>query len=116
MPEFFKLLARNLVIGALAGWITLAGLIVSNVAGLGDIIRASNHPLLPVVILAFGFFITFGSLAMGAAIMLLPRDHDRGKGSGLRVHTLLAGLQILWSRRKADPKPVAVPVGNDHRY
>ena len=115
MPEFFRLLARNLVIGTLAGWVTLAVLIVSNVAGLGDIISASNHPLLPVVLLAFGFFITFGSLAMGAAIMMLPRDYDRGKGGGLRVHTLLAGLQKLWPCRVTEPDPVAVPVRGDSR-
>ena len=93
MPNLFKLLARNLVLGVVAGWITLALLIATNTAGLSDVVFGSSTPLLPIAILAFGFTITFGSLSMGAAIMLMPYDKGDSKDKGLKVHMLLASLK-----------------------
>ena len=112
MPDLFKLLARNLVMGTLAGWTTLFLLIASNTAGLSDVVFASANPLLPIVILAFGFFITFGSLAMGAGIMMIPSSDSNKKG-GPKVHTLLASLHKLLPRRHVSHELVPARIKND---
>lgn len=115
MPDLFKLLARNLIMGTIAGWITLAGLIATNVAGLYDVVFASSNPVLPIILLAFGFFITFGSLAMGAAVMMLPTSNDTGKGGGLKVHTLLASLQKMLPRFHSQHELAPVRVKDEPR-
>ena len=114
MPELFKLLARNLVMGIIAGWVTLALLLATNTAGLADIVFASANPVLPIAILAFGFFITFGSLAMGAAIMMLPYGENTKKG-GPKVHTLMAALRKFLPRPVARHELVPSRVKNDSR-
>jgi len=90
MSDLFKLLARNLVLGTLAGWISLTALIISNTAGLYELVFTSSNPLLPLILLAFGFTLTFGSLAMGAAVMMLPYDRGAGNDRGMKMPTLLA--------------------------
>ena len=47
---------------------------------MGTLIFASEDPVLPIVMLAFGFVITLGSTAMGWAIMSLPYDNDPKSG------------------------------------
>lgn len=108
--QLLRLLSRNLAFGVLAGWMTLALMLANNTGGLYDVVFGSANPFLPLVLLAFGFTVTFGSLAMGAAIMLLPYDNDRGKGRGLKVHTLLASLIEQFDKRTRAQVPVPVRV------
>jgi len=120
MPELFKLLARNGVIGVLAGWLTMALLIYTNTGGLGDVIMGASNPFLPIAILAGGFTITFGSLAMGAAIMAMPYDHDDGGSSGQKVATLAATFKAWMSNgandeRSLSPIPVKANNGKGRR-
>jgi hypothetical protein len=77
MPEDRRLLsylAKNCLMGIAAGWLLLAVLIRANVAQLGDLLFGNGLELTGLVLLAAGFAVTFGSLAMGTAIFLLPRD------------------------------------------
>lgn len=67
-------LARHCLIGVAAGWLLLAALLYLDVAGLGQLMRAEEHWLLTLILAAGGFGITFGSLAMGTAIFLLPKE------------------------------------------
>ncbi len=60
--------------GIVAGWLLLALLVRANVAGLRDLIFGNGVELTALVLLGGGFAVTFGSLAMGTAIFLLPRD------------------------------------------
>ena len=108
MPNLFKLLVRNLALGILAGWIALTALIATNTGGLSDVVFASLHPFLPLGLLAFGFALTFGSLSMGAAIMMLPYGENDHKDRGLKVHTLLAALadRQHWAARSRQLVPV----------
>ncbi|MCF6199106.1 MAG: hypothetical protein L3J67_06855 [Hyphomicrobiaceae bacterium] len=110
MPNLFKLLARNLALGIVAGWIALAALIATNTGGLSDVVFASLNPLLPLGLLAFGFALTFGSLSMGAAIMMLPYGEDDHKDRGLKVHTLLAAFadRLYRATRSRELVPIRV--------
>jgi len=114
VPNLFKLLARNLVLGIAAGWITLAALIATNTGGLFDVVFGSADPFLPLALLTFGFTITFGSLSMGAAIMMLPYGEDDHKNRGVKVHTLMATLSDRLERatRSRELIPIRVKPTN----
>jgi hypothetical protein len=76
LPKLLRFLAVNCVIGITAGWLLLGMLIVTNVGGLRNLIADSPNPVVPLVLLAAGFGITFGSAAMGSAVMMLPYNDD----------------------------------------
>ncbi|MBI4724777.1 MAG: hypothetical protein HY765_07305 [Rhodomicrobium sp.] len=78
LPLLVRFLTVNCTIGVAAGWLLLAALFLTNAAGLRDLILNSDAPGLPLVMLAAGFAITFGSAAMGAAVMMMPFE-DKGK-------------------------------------
>ena len=73
-PPLLVFLARNCLVGVAAGWLLLAGLLYFNVARLGELIAGSENWFLTLVFAGAGFGVTFGSLAMGTAIFLLPKD------------------------------------------
>lgn len=75
----FRLLAINLAIGAGVAVLLLGGLLALNLYGLRDLIVADRSPGTAVGLLLFGLLITFGSVAMGSAIMAIGHD-DRGDG------------------------------------
>jgi hypothetical protein len=78
MPEgdrrLLAYLGKNCLMGIGAGWLLLAVLIRANVARLGDLLFGNGLELTALILLGGGFAVTFGSLAMGTAIFLLPRD------------------------------------------
>ena len=73
-PPLLVFLARNCLAGVAAGWLLLAGLLYLDVARLGQLIAGSEDWLLALLLAGAGFGLTFGSLAMGTAIFLLPKD------------------------------------------
>src|SRR5579871_4064957 len=81
----FRLLAINLLIGIAVAALLVGGLLLLNPGGLRHLIVTDRSPWVAVGLLLFGFVVTFGSAAMGSAIMAagLPRDEDdRGGGPG----------------------------------
>ncbi len=69
----FRLLAINLVIGAFIALAMIAGLLVFNPLNIRHMIFSDREPVAVLAVLVFDFFITFGSAAMGTAIMALGR-------------------------------------------
>ena len=92
----FRLLAINLAIGACAAVLLVGGLLLLNPAHLRDLIFADRAPGVAIVLLLGSFLVTFGSTAMGSAIMAQGRN-DQGRGGG--------GL------RRLRPAPRKVPAG-----
>lgn len=92
----FRLLAINLAAGMLVATLLLGGLLWANPLHLRELILADNSPGTALGLLLFGFVITFGSAAMGTAIMAMGQDRIGGGDRGRRIPL---GL-----------KPVAVPV------
>jgi hypothetical protein len=76
----FRLLAVNLAIGLAVAAIMVGGLLFMNPHRIRDLILADASPAASLMLLAFGFTITFGSAAMGAAIMAIGRRPHRGTG------------------------------------
>ncbi len=75
----FRLLAINLAIGIVVAVLLLAGLLFLNPHGLRDLILADRAPITAVLLLLFGFVVTFGSVAMGTAIMALGQSDGGGR-------------------------------------
>ena len=86
----FRLLAINLAIGVALATMVVGGLLALNPGGLRHLIFADASPGTALGLLLFGFVVTFGSAAMGTAIMAMGRAADDEK-------------------RRGPPKPVAQP-------
>ncbi|MGO8953876.1 MAG: hypothetical protein ACLPWS_22715 [Rhodomicrobium sp.] len=77
LPRLVRFLLVNCAIGIAGGWTLLAALIATDTAHLRTLIWNSSSPAMPILLLAAGFAITFGSAAMGAAVMAMrPGDDD----------------------------------------
>jgi hypothetical protein len=83
----FRLLAINLAIGVGLAVLLVGGLLALDPGGLRHLIFADRSPGTALGLLLFGFVVTFGSTAMGTAIMALGRgDDDDDHRGGTRVH------------------------------
>ncbi|WP_025032149.1 hypothetical protein [Bradyrhizobium sp. DOA9] len=78
----FRLLAINLAIGACAAMLLVGGLLWLNPGHLRELIFADRAPGIALVLLLAAFLITFGSAAMGSAIMAQGRKERSDKGGG----------------------------------
>ena len=97
----FRLLAINLAIGACAAALLVGGLLWLDPGGLRELIFADRAPGIAIGVLLGSFVITFGSVAMGTAIMTLGRsEKDAGPRGGRRRLVLQVALQALASRRR----------------
>lgn len=67
----FRLLAINLAAGTAVAALFVGGLLALNPGGLRDLILADSSPGTALGLLLFGFVVTFGSTAMGTAIMAM---------------------------------------------
>ena len=79
----FRLLAINLAAGIAVAALLVGGLLVLNPGGLRGLIFADNSPGTALGLLLFGFVVTFGSAAMGTAIMAMGKpkaDNDNQRG------------------------------------
>ena len=82
----FRLLAINLAIGMALAVLMVSGLLLLNPYNLRSLIANDPSGAIVGVLLLFGFIITFGSTAMGTAIMAIGGDDDPrgGKRQDLR--------------------------------
>ncbi len=62
--------------GSIAGLVAVAGLLVLDVGSLGTLALGPSGGFVPVALLCAGFMITFGSAAIGAAVMALGDRDD----------------------------------------
>jgi hypothetical protein len=80
--KLFRLLAINLAIGIAAALLMMSGLLLLNPYGLRSLILSDPSGATVLVLLLFGFIVTFGSAAMGSAIMAIGRDNGPHGGKG----------------------------------
>lgn len=72
-PQLFRVLAINAAIGVSVGCAAAGGLLLTDAGGLATLLSESGSYVAGSALLFGGFALTFGSLAMASAIMLLPR-------------------------------------------
>jgi hypothetical protein len=75
-----RLLAINLAIGATIAALMLGGLLALNPGNLRGLILGDRNGPAALVLLAFGLVVTFGSVAMGTAVMALGRTSKPANG------------------------------------
>ena len=73
-PELLRFLARHAGLGVVVGCGIASALLVTNVANIGSLLVRSDAPLLTGFLFFSGFAVTFGSVMMGSAVMLLSED------------------------------------------
>ncbi len=83
-----RLLAINLAIGVTAAIVMTGGLMWLNPGHLRDLIIADRGGAAAFILLLFGLVVTFGSVAMGTAIMTLGHERRREPGGGKPVAVL----------------------------
>jgi hypothetical protein len=69
----YRLLLVNLAAGLTAAVFLFGGLLLINPGRLRDLILSDQSPEIALLLLLFGFAITFGSAAMGTAIMMIGK-------------------------------------------
>lgn len=72
----FRLLAINLAAGMAVAALLVGGLLLLDPYHLRDLIFADSSPGTALGLLLFGFVVTFGSAAMGTAIMAVRQVDD----------------------------------------
>lgn len=72
-PRIVRHLALNCLVGVVLGIALAGGLILTNAAGLGALFAGTDTPVAATVLFCGMFGLTFGSLAMGSSIMMLPK-------------------------------------------
>jgi hypothetical protein len=75
-----RLLAVNLVAGIAVAALLVGGLLWLDPGGLRHLILTDRAPGVALGLLLFGFIVTFGSAAMGSAIMALGQRETNGCG------------------------------------
>lgn len=83
-----RLLAVNWLIGAGVAAALASVVLITDTAHLRSLMFASNEPWIGLILLFFGFMVTMCSVAMGTAIMMLPRDDDDDKHGGTKLEVL----------------------------
>ncbi|MCW2307446.1 hypothetical protein [Rhodobium gokarnense] len=84
----FRLLFANGLAGIAAAAILTAGLLLTDVGGLGHLVANSSSPVLPVALLFASLSITLASVAMGVAVMRLPTGDGPDTGHRKRLPPL----------------------------
>jgi hypothetical protein len=75
-PEILQFIILPGLAGSLAGLVAVAGLLVLDVGSLGTLVLGRSGGVVPVALLSAGFVITFGSAAIGAAVMAIGEPDD----------------------------------------
>lgn len=84
IPQLLSFLGINALLGAGVGLLIVIGLIGTNTVGLRDLIQMTSDPYSALLTICAMFMLTFASLAMGSAVMLLPWGVHRGNPLGKR--------------------------------
>ena len=79
VPDHVKFLIRHALIGFAIGVGAVVLIVAGDVGRLGSLIAASSQRWLALGLLGFLFGLTFGSVQMGFAIMLMPYNEEEGE-------------------------------------
>ena len=95
----FRLLAINLAAGITLAALLVGGLLALNPGGLRHLIFADASPGTALGLLLFGFVVTFGSAAMGTAIMAMGPAADDQERRGPPAPVARPGHAMARARR-----------------
>jgi len=92
----FRLLAINLALGLGMALLLVGGLLALDPGGLRHLVFSDHSPGVALGLLVMSFFVTFGSAAMGTAIMALGRRETerRGPRGGIPAHATAVRVRV----------------------
>ncbi len=89
VPHLIRFLGLHMATGFAIGIIIASAMIMSNLAGLKDLLTEAREPFVAILLLCAFNGLTFASVAMGVAVMTMPydsicdmRDPDDNKDGG----------------------------------
>ena len=94
-----RFLAINLAIGISMAMLMVGGLLALNPLNLRHLIFADRDAAAALGLLLFGFLITFGSAAMGTAVMALGAPREPGGGGGKPVKAPVEAIALAHKSR-----------------
>lgn len=89
MPKLLQFLLVHAVIGFGVAGVFVASLILFDIGGFATLAARSDVAPLAVSVLTFFLGLTFASVQMGVAIMLLPKAPDAGPRGGRGLPAVL---------------------------
>lgn len=110
MPHLVVYLMRHAALGLAAAVSFVALLVGFDIANLGTLMRSSPDGLLAVAVLTFGVSVTFCSVQMGIAVMLLDDNDDEPRGPGGGRHFVRDFSRAPQPRLRAPFRPTLRPV------
>jgi hypothetical protein len=91
MPPLIRFLLKWTAIGALAGWLMMAALILFDVGGIGGLLARSSNLALALFIMAMSFAVTFSQVTVLAAVLLRSDFGGTGGTGNARLDRWKAG-------------------------
>jgi hypothetical protein len=95
-----RMMIFNWAFGWAVGFACAAGVLVSNVGHIRDMMFKSDAMLQFLALLFGSFGMTFGGVVAATAVMLLPTDAENGRGGGTRAPVLLPAYAYAKIRRR----------------
>ncbi len=89
----FRLLVINGLAGAALGVLFVVGILAIDVAGIRTLLASTGEWVIGLALLTMGSVTTFASVAMGGAIMLMPKPKDPGEGGPKGGHGALVPVR-----------------------
>ncbi|MGQ3675500.1 hypothetical protein ACT6QH_08405 [Xanthobacter sp. TB0139] len=89
MPTLVKFLVTHAVIGVSLAVVFVGALVAFDVANLGTLVRTHQDGYLAAALLVGGLGITFGSVQMGFAVMLMNGGASTKGGHKARLRNLV---------------------------
>lgn len=109
MPILVRFFICHALVGMGIAALFVAAILGFDVGHIASMARDSSSGPLAILLLFVFSTITFASIQISMAVMLLPRDGDEGRGGG-------GGLKVpAWLRLPANPVAVRVPVQQRRR-
>ena len=93
VPPQIRFLAGHAAIGVCVGWLFVAAILALDIAGLRGLMLRGADGAVALALLTLGVSVTFGSAAMGAAVMGLgaaPSRPRRGRAQATQTPVLAA--------------------------
>lgn len=100
MPKLLQFLLVHAVIGFGVAGLFVSALILLDIGGFATLVSRSDIAPLAVSVLTFFLGLTFASVQMGVAVMLLPKENDPGPRGGRRVPAVLVPAYAKASARR----------------
>ena len=71
-----EFIITHTLVGIVAGTLVSVALVWNNIAGLGDLIARSDMGAIAMMLLVFGFALTFGQASVATAVLSKAEERD----------------------------------------